>query len=167
MASLIKKKARQRILVVDSDMAAAEVLAIVVENVSECEVVSACSGFEGIQKIGNGVVNIVFAAEKLVDMSGMTFINIMKSLKKSKIKEPVCVLMAETGKRKKTTEVDHAGSFDVIRSTVDPDEFANTLSRALDWDRMNWRIGFNELVWKVLLVFVPVAVLVGVVIGAI
>jgi hypothetical protein len=32
---------------------------------------------------------------------------------------------------------------------------------------MNWRIGFNELVWKVLLVFVPVAVLVGVVIGAI
>ncbi len=167
MASLFKKKGRQRVLVVDSDMAAAAgVVALVAGSGSDCEVVSACSGFEGIQKIENGVVNIVLAAEKLVDMTGTTFINILQSLKKSKKKEPVCVLMAENRKRVKAAGIDHAGSFDVIRSPVDPDELTYALGRAMDWGGLNWRIGFNEVVWRVLLGLVPVAVLVGVVIGA-
>jgi CheY-like chemotaxis protein len=167
MRSIFEKKDRQRVLIVDSDMAAAAgLVALVAESGSDCEVVSACSGFEGIKKIETGVVNIVLAAEKLVDMTGTTFINILQSLKKSKKKEPVCLLMAENRKRIQTAEIDRAASFDVIRSPVDPDELAYALDRAMDWDGLNWKIVFNEVIWKVLLGLVPVAVVVGGLLGA-
>ena len=163
MASFIRRKqGRQRVLVVDSDLAAAEgVVALVAGCALDCEVVRACSGIEGIQKIENGVVNIVLAAEKMVDMTGTTFINILQSLKKSKKKEPVCVLIAENRKRIETAEIDRAASFDVIRSPVNPDELAYALDRAMDWDGLNWKIGIHEWVWKVLLALVPGAVLIG------
>lgn len=167
MPSLFGKPVRQRVLVVDSNQSAADdLIALVAGNGSDCEVFSACSGFEGIQKIENGVVNIVLAAEKLVDMTGTTFINILQSLKKSKKKEPVCLLMAENRKRVQTAEIDCAGSFDVIRSPVDPDELAYALDRAMDWDGLNWKIGLNEWVWKVLLGLVPLAFVVGGLLGA-
>jgi hypothetical protein len=53
----------------------------------------------------------------------------------------------------------------VIRSPVDPDELAYTLNRAVDLDGLNGKIQFNKLIWRVLLGLVPVAIVVGVILG--
>jgi DNA-binding response OmpR family regulator len=125
----------------------------------------ACSGFEGFQKIENGMVNIVLAAEKLVDMTGSTFISILQSLRKSKKNNPACLLMAGNRKRVKDSTVECSASFDIIRRPVDPDELAYALNLAMDLDGLNGKIQFNKLIWRVLLGLVPVAILIGVVLG--
>ena len=168
MQSLFRKAGRQNVLVVDSDLeAAGQVSEAIAGFSSGYDVLRARSGFEGVQKIENGVVNVVLAAEKLVDMTGATFINILRSLKKSKKKEPICVLLSENGKRVSTTEFDCEGSVDVIRYPVNPKELAYTLDRAMDLDGLNGRIRRNEVISKVLLAMAAVSICVGVVIGVI
>ena len=153
-------------MVVDSDRESAVRLSEVIAGFSPgYEVLSACSGLEGVQKIENGVVNIVLAAEKLMDMTGTTFINILWSLKKFIKKEPVCVLMTDNKKRIKTAAFEGAASFDVIRCPVDPDALAYVLNRAMELDVLNGKIEFNKLIWRVLLGLTPVAIVVGVVLG--
>ena len=154
---------RQRILVVDSDHEAAGRLAEVIAGFYVgYEVSRAFSGFEGVQKIENGAVNIVLAAEKLVDMTGTTFINILQSLKKPNKREPACLLMADNKKRVKTAELEGPASFDVIRRPADPDELLYVLDWAIDLDGLNEKIEFNEFICRVLLVLVPVAIIISV-----
>ena len=166
MQSLRGKSIRQHVLVVDSDRDAAGRLSEVIAGFSSgYEVLCAYSGFEGIQKIENGGINVVLAAEKLADMTGTTFINIFQSLKKSKKNDPACVLITENRKRVKGFDVECSTSIDVIRSPVDPDELAYALNRAMDLDGLNGKIQFNKLIWRVLLGLVPVAIAAGLVLG--
>jgi DNA-binding NtrC family response regulator len=166
MRFLWGKAVPRHILVVDSDRDAAGSLSEVIAGFSSgYEVLRAYSGFEGIQKIEKGVVNIILAAEKLADMTGSTFINILQSLKKSKKNNPACVLMAAKRKRVEVFDVECPVSFDVIHNPVDPDELAYVLNRAMDLDGLNEKIQFNKIIWRVLLGLVPVAVAVGVVMG--
>lgn len=166
MRSFLGKAEPRHILVVDSDRGAAGRLFDVIAGFSSgYDVLHACSGFEGIQKIENSVVNIVLASEKLVDMTGTTFINILQSLKQSKKNDPACVLIAENRKRVKNSDVECSASFDVIRSPVDPDELAYALNRAMNFDGLNGKIQFNKLIWRVLLWLVPVAIMFGVILG--
>lgn len=166
MLSFWGKSARLCILVVDSDLEAAGRLSEVITGYSSgYDVLSACSGSEGVQKIENGVVNIVLAAEDLVDMTGTTFFHILQSLKKPKKNGPACVLMADTIKRGKTTEIDDAALFDVIRCPVDAQELAYVLDLAMDLDVLNGKIEFNVFVGRVLVALIPVAIVVGVVLG--
>lgn len=165
MQPLFGKHVRQRILVVESDQAIAGRLSELIADVStRYEVLRACSGFEGLQKVENGVVHIVLAAEKLVDMTGSTFIAILQGLKKSKQKEPACVLMTENRRYVKTSETDCPTSFETIKSPVDPEELAYTLDRAMDLDMINKKIAFNVFLGWLLLGLIPVAVGLGVVI---
>ena len=166
MQSFWGKSVRLQILVVESDLDAAGRLSEVIAGFSPgYEVLRACSGFEGVQKIENGVVNIVLAAEKLADMTGATFINILQSLKRSKKKDPACVLMAKNRKRVDDSDVECSASFDVIRRPVNADELAYVLNRAVDLYGLNGKIQFNKLIWRVLLGLVPVAIVAGLVLG--
>jgi CheY-like chemotaxis protein len=166
MQSFWGKSVRLHILVVESDLEAAGRLSEVIAGFCPgYEVLRACSGFEGVQKIENGVINIVLAAEKLADMTGTTFINILQSLKKSKKNDPACVLMAKNRKRVEDSDVECSASFDVIRSPVDPDELACVLNRAMDLDGLNGKIQINKLIWRMLLGLVPVAIIVGLFLG--
>jgi CheY-like chemotaxis protein len=166
MPSFWGKSTRQYILVVDSDQDAAKRMSDVIAGFSAgYEVFSACSGFEGVQKIEKGVVSIVPAAEKLVDMSGTTFINILSSLKNSNGKEPACVLMADNRKRVETAAFEGAAIFEVIRCPVDPRELAYVLDRVMNLNVLSGKILFNLFVGRVLLALIPVAIAVGVVLG--
>jgi DNA-binding NtrC family response regulator len=166
MQDIMVKQVRQNILIVESDHVIAQQLCKVIDKISGgYHVVVAKSGFEGLQRVEEGVVNIVLAAEKLVDMSGKTFVDILQGMTSFRIKEPACVLMSENCQQLKRRGEECPDCVAIIQSPVDLTELAYTLDRALDWDGLNWKIGFHEVVWKVLLGLVPVAVLVGVVIG--
>lgn len=168
MQDTMVKQIRQNILIVESDPVIAQHLCKIVGNISSgYRILVAESGIEGLQTVEQGVVNIVLAAEKLMDMSGKTFIHILQGMKSLKTKEPACVLISENCQQLKKRKDECPDCVAIIQSPVDLNELAYTLDRALDWDGLNWKIGFNEVVWKVLLGLVPLAVLVGVVIGAI
>ena len=166
MQDLWGRHGGQRILVVESDPAAAERLSGLIAGMSTGhEVVRACSGFEALQKIENGMVNVVLAAEKLADMTGDTFIKIVQDLKTSKKKDPACVLMAKNGRRVNTREIDCPSSVDVIKRPVGPDELVYALDRAMDRDGLKAKIQFNRVVQWVLVALIPGAVALGVVVG--
>ena len=159
MQDLWGRHGGQRILVVESDPAAAERLSGLIAGMSTGhEVVRACSGFEALQKIENGMVNVVLAAERLADMTGGTFIKNVQDLKTSNKKEPACVLMADNGRRVNGAKINGLASFDVIRRPVGPDELVGALDRAMDRDGLKAKIQFNRVVQRVLLVLIPVAV---------
>jgi CheY-like chemotaxis protein len=166
MQELLGKHGGQRILVVESDPAAAERLSGMIAGMSTGhEVVRACSGFEALQKAENSMVNVVLAAEKLADMTGSTLISIVQGLKKSRKKEPACVLMTENGRRVNNTEINCPAAFDVIRRPVGPDELVYALDRAMDRDGLKAKIHFNRVVQGVLLALIPVAVILGMMVG--
>ena len=89
MQDIMGKQIRQNILVVESDQVMAHHLVEVIGNISGgYRILRAESGIEALQKVEEGVVNIVLAAEKLVDMTGKTFINILHGMRSFKIKGP-------------------------------------------------------------------------------
>jgi DNA-binding NtrC family response regulator len=165
MQDMLAKLVRPNILIVESDRVIARHLCKVIGNISSgYHIQVAKSGMEGLQRVEQDVVNIVLAAEKLVDMSGKTFIAILQGMRSLNAKEPACVLMSEKCQQLKKQRDECPDCVAIIQSPVDRNELAYTLDRALDWDGLNWKIGFNEVAWKVLMVLVPVAVLVGVMI---
>ena len=166
MRDLWGRHGGQRILVVESDPTAAERLSGLIAGMSTGhEVVRACSGFEALQKIENGMVSVVLAAERLADMTGGTFIQNVQGLNKAGKKAPACVLMADNGRRGNGPERQGLAAFDVIRRPAGPDELVYALDRAMDRDGLKAKIHFNRVVQRVLLVLIPVAVVLGVVVG--
>ena len=82
----------ESILVVDSNHAAGDELSALIRGMSPNYVVQrAGSGCEAIRMSENGLSNIILAAEELSDMTGYTFFDIVKCLKK----QTPCILLSK------------------------------------------------------------------------
>jgi CheY-like chemotaxis protein len=150
------------ILVVDSNHAAGDELSALIRGMSPNYVVQrAGSGCEAIRMSENGLANIILAAEELSDMTAHTFFDIVKCVKK----QTTCILLSEgNGPLEKTRAKAHA-SFRILKKPYDPSELAYTLDCAFDHDGLNSKIIFNTRLSRLFMALVPVAVVLGVVVG--
>jgi CheY-like chemotaxis protein len=152
----------ESILVVDSNYAAADELAALICGMSPNYVVKrAGSGFEAIRMSKNGLPNIILAAEDLSDMAGYTFIDIIKCLKK----QATCILLSERHDSLEKTWAKAHESFRILKKPYDPCEVAYTLDCAFNHDGLHCKIMFNSRLTRLLMALVPVAMVLGGVVG--
>jgi CheY-like chemotaxis protein len=150
------------ILVVDSNHAAGDELSALISGMSpDYQVQRAGSGCEAIRMSGNGLANIILAAEELSDMSALTFFDIIKCVKK----QTTCILLSEADAQLEKTRAKANASFRILKKPYDPSELAYTLECAFDHDGLNSKIMFNNRLRRLIMALVPVAVILGVVAG--
>jgi DNA-binding NtrC family response regulator len=152
----------ESILVVDSNHAAGDELSALICGMSPNYVVQrAGSGCEAIRMSENGLANIILAAEELSDMSALTFFDIVKCVKK----QTTCILLSEGDGPVEKTRAEVKASFRIIKKPYDPSALAYTLDCAFDYDGLSSKIMFNNRLSRLFMALVPVAMVLGVVVG--
>ncbi len=168
MTTRWNQPAVQRILLVESDPAAAEQLTGMIAGMAGGQaVMRARSGGNASRRVQEGAVSVVLVAERLADMTGRTLIRSLLNGKRPRGKAPACVLLAEGGERDGWPETGGRAAVDVIPRAMGADALIYALDRAMDGDGMNARIRFNRIVQWVLLALIPLAVVLGAVLGGV
>lgn len=152
----------ESILVVDSNHTAADELAALIRGMSPNYAVQrAGSGFEAIRMFENGLSNIILAAEELSDMTGYTFFDIVKCLKK----QTPCILLSKRHDPLEKTWAKTHESFRILKQPYDPCEVAYTLDCAFEHEGLRSKIMFNSRLTRLFIALVPVAMVLGGVVG--
>lgn len=153
------------ILVVNSDQAEASKLSDLIRSVSSNYMVQfACSGSEAVQQAtNNDMAHVVLAAETLSDMTAHTFFDIIRCVQK----QTTCILLADEHGLSADKHAQTDASFRIIKKPYNGSELAYTLDRAFDHDGLNGKLIFNTKLTRFFLALIPVAVVVGMVVGLI
>jgi DNA-binding NtrC family response regulator len=152
------------ILVVDSNRQSADELAVLIRRISpNYEVQRVHSGTEAVRMSQKGSANVIVVAEKLSDMTALTFSEIVKCVQK----RTTCILLSEQHglleKRwRKAFECSR-----VLKKPYDPSQLAHTLDCALDHSGLSGKIRFNRRLARLFAALIPVALVLGVVAGVI
>lgn len=121
----------------------------------------ACSGSEAVQKSTDVMANVVLAAETLSDMTAQTFFDIITCIQK----QTTCILLAEEYGLLKDRRAHADASFRILKKPYNSSELAYALDRALDHDGLNGKVIFNTKLTRVILALIPVAVVLGMMVG--